>query len=114
MLFLYVFCSLFDFVDGLQNHLLPCPIKALTGIDCPGCGFQRSLICLLKGDFYQSWHFYPPTVPLILLFSCYGLVPKFNFDKPERVRKIMVLVVGNFVLLSYTIKMLAQYQLIHF
>ena len=27
-----------------------CPFKLLTGLDCPGCGFQRALRALLKGD----------------------------------------------------------------
>ncbi|MGY0039876.1 DUF2752 domain-containing protein [Pedobacter sp. NJ-S-72] len=25
----------------------------VTGYDCPGCGFQRSFLALLKGDFYH-------------------------------------------------------------
>jgi hypothetical protein len=27
-----------------------CPLKVLTGIDCPGCGVTRSIYSLLQGD----------------------------------------------------------------
>lgn len=27
-----------------------CPFKAMTGLDCPGCGMTRSLYALLHGD----------------------------------------------------------------
>jgi hypothetical protein len=29
---------------------LPCPVKALTGLDCPGCGGLRMTHALLHGD----------------------------------------------------------------
>ena len=50
-----------------NRFLLPCPFKHLTGIDCPGCGFQRSVLALLKGNWMESWHYYPATVPILLL-----------------------------------------------
>lgn len=30
---------------------LPCPIHALTGLDCPGCGVTRMLVSLSRGDW---------------------------------------------------------------
>lgn len=56
-------CSHLVFIQWLQHHLLTCPFKYLTGIDCPGCGFQRSLIALVQGNFHQSLALYPPTIP---------------------------------------------------
>jgi hypothetical protein len=43
----------------------PCPIKAVLGIPCPGCGMSRALVLLLKGQFTESvqWH---PFAPLFL------------------------------------------------
>lgn len=28
----------------------PCPVKALTGLDCPGCGSGRMVLALARGD----------------------------------------------------------------
>ena len=102
----YFFCSLINFIDWLQNHLLSCPFKALTGIDCPGCGFQRSLIAILQGDLSKSWALYPPTIPLLLLFTTAGLLYKFPIKNQAIVFKAMVIIVGNFVVLAYLYKML--------
>lgn len=29
---------------------IPCPIRLLTGLRCPGCGMTRMALCLLHGD----------------------------------------------------------------
>ncbi|RYU86148.1 DUF2752 domain-containing protein [Mucilaginibacter terrigena] len=65
MILFIEFCSRFSFIQWLQNHLIPCPFKQLTGLDCPGCGLQRSVIALLHGDIYQSFKYHPATILLI-------------------------------------------------
>ena len=46
--------------------MMPCFYKKFLGVECPGCGMQRSIIALLKGDFYESFMLYP-TLPLIII-----------------------------------------------
>ena len=53
----------------LENNNMACFYKKHFGIDCPGCGFQRSLIHLLKGDFAESFHMYPALLPTILMIG---------------------------------------------
>lgn len=50
---------------------LRCPFKALTGLDCPGCGSQRAFQALLKGDFAAAWGYNPAALlafPLAVFF----------------------------------------------
>ncbi|MFC3561701.1 DUF2752 domain-containing protein [Pedobacter jamesrossensis] len=101
VIFLPFFCSLINSFDWLQNHLIPCPFKYLTGIDCPGCGFQRSFIELIQGNFEKSWSIYPPTTPLIFLFITAAILYKFKIKSKAIVFKILVILVGNFVVLVY-------------
>ncbi|MBI3509914.1 MAG: DUF2752 domain-containing protein [Bacteroidetes bacterium] len=68
-------------LNWLQDHLIPCPIKSITGIDCPGCGFQRSLLFLLRGDLIESIKIYPALIPLLLTFIFLFLHLKFRFRK---------------------------------
>lgn len=40
------------------NGFFPaCPVKTLTGFDCPGCGSQRALHALLTGRVVDAWHY---------------------------------------------------------
>lgn len=42
--------------------LYKCPLKLLTGLDCPGCGLSRALLCLLRLDFQGALHYHPLSV----------------------------------------------------
>jgi len=92
-------------IGWLENHMLPCAYKQLFGIDCPVCGFQRSFIALLKGDWKESFFLYPPTVPILLTaaFLLFGLI--FRFKNYALIRKYMLLSVLAIVFVSYGIKM---------
>ncbi|MFI5139848.1 MAG: DUF2752 domain-containing protein [Sphingobacteriales bacterium] len=107
---LQLFCSRLVFINWLQNHLIPCPFKYLTGIDCPGCGFQRSVLALFQGDLHKSFTLYPPTIPLLLFFT-YGLADKYlKLDNSKNtLKKTLFVINGTIVLVSYSIKILHLY-----
>jgi len=105
ILLIKVFCSSVNLFSWLQNHLIPCPFKTLTGFDCPGCGFQRALILLVKGDFQQSWNVYPPTIPLLSIFLFATVSYIFPFKKRSAAINILAVITGNFVLFSYLYKL---------
>ena len=43
--------ALLLFVDPAESVWMPkCPVKLLTGLDCPGCGGQRAVHAMLQGD----------------------------------------------------------------
>jgi hypothetical protein len=103
---LQIFCSRLLFISQLQNYLLPCPFKYITGIDCPGCGFQRAVIALIQGQWRTSFMLYPPTIPLLLFFS-YGIADAFfKLDNNKgTLKKALFIPVATIVLISYGIKM---------
>lgn len=44
-------------VTLLPTELLPqCPIHAVTGLLCPGCGTQRAARAALAGDWSTAWN----------------------------------------------------------
>ncbi len=71
---------MFKLVSWLENHLMTCYYKQLSGFDCPGCGMQRSFLELLKGNLIKSFYLYPALLPVIytLLFTSAHLVFKFK------------------------------------
>jgi hypothetical protein len=52
-----------------DSWMLPCMSKQLLGMDCPGCGIQRSISHLLQGEFVNAFYMYPGIFPLIFLFG---------------------------------------------
>ena len=36
-----------------------CPIKAITGLECPGCGITRMFVALFHGNIYQAFRYNP-------------------------------------------------------
>ena len=53
----------------LDQNMLPCLYKKFLGVECPGCGMQRSIVSLLKGDFNESFAFYPPLLLVLSLIT---------------------------------------------
>nr|WP_317125266.1 DUF2752 domain-containing protein [Pedobacter schmidteae] len=103
---LYILSAWSFLLDQADNFFLPCPFKALTGIDCPGCGFQRSFLALLKGEWQESFHLYPATIPLLLTFMI--AIPANFFTKKDYslLIKILYLITGTVILMSYIFKMI--------
>ena len=57
---LAVVCVVYYHVDPSQCTLAPkCVVKLATGLDCPGCGFQRALHALLHGHFRKAIDYNP-------------------------------------------------------
>jgi len=104
-----IFCSLLDITNWLQNHLIPCPFKKLTGVDCPGCGFQRSLLALVKGNFRESIQLYPAAIPLLItaLFVLFAI--KLKMDNRHLIKKTLYITTGSIIMISYIIKIYSLY-----
>lgn len=92
-------------LSHVQDWLLPCPIKTIIGIDCPGCGFQRSLLALLQGHWHESYQVYPPTVPLLMLLLFLVVKNMFDFDRQHVVTKLFAVACGWFVIGVYLMKL---------
>jgi hypothetical protein len=92
--------------NWLKAYLLPCPFKYLTGIDCPGCGFQRSILALMQGDIQKSFNLYPPTVPLLLMAAWWLLDSLLKLDTQKHiVKKAFFISVSAIVIISYSVKL---------
>lgn len=52
--------------------MIPCLSKTLFGVECLGCGFQRSLLLLFKGDITGSFQMYPALFTSLLFLGLLG------------------------------------------
>lgn len=56
-----------DIMYGVIRNV-PCPIHALTGGYCPGCGGTRAVRFLLQGDVWNSFYYHP-----VVLYMAVGI-----------------------------------------
>ena len=61
--------------------------KSLFGIDCIGCGTQRSLLLILNGEFTKAFSQFPAIYTTLLLF---GLIGLHLIDKKRNYQKIII------------------------
>ncbi len=91
-------------LNWLENHLLPCPFKAVTGMDCPGCGLQRSFLALLQGNLHESFHLYPALLPVIFTFIFLFLHLKFRFVNGAKLLMVFYIFTASTIVVSYIFK----------
>ncbi len=84
--------------------LMPCPIKYVTGIDCPGCGFQRSILALLTGNFKESFLMYPATIPFAVSIFLASLSSFLKIPVDAKVLKAMYFITGGIIFINYLYK----------
>ena len=84
--------------------MIPCMNKKLFGIDCPGCGTQRSLALLLNGEFNAALLQFPAIYTTLLLFGFLGL---HFIDKSRDYHKIIIglaIINALIIIISYIYK----------
>ena len=89
----------------VENYMLPCFNKKLFGIDCLGCGMQRSLVYIAKGEFLEAFKMYPAIYTILLFF----ILVLYNFFskrkiKPKIIYSLAVLNI-SIIIISYIFKM---------
>ena len=89
---------------SLEKYMIPCLSKKLFGVECLGCGSQRALLLVLKGDFVAAFHMFPAIYTLLLFFVSLGfhfIDKKRNYNKPMIYLAILN---GIIMIISYYFK----------
>ena len=89
----------------LEKFMLPCLTKSIFGIDCPGCGLQRAVLLVAKGEFIAAYHMFPAiyTTLFLLIFLALHLL-----DKSRNYAQVVIgfaITNGAIMLISYIYKM---------
>jgi len=90
--------------------MLACPSKKFLHVDCPGCGLQRSVLYLLKGDLTQSLEMYPATIPIILTICFLILHLRFKFSAGATVLKYSHIFCAIIIMSSYIFKTINNFK----
>ncbi len=87
-----------------KEYMLPCLNKKLFGFECLGCGMQRALLNIVRGEFVEAFKMYPAIYTILLFFILIG----FNFFSKKKVNPKIIysLAVVNIciIIISYIFK----------
>lgn len=87
---------------------LPCPIRALTGIPCPGCGMSRAWLAFVRLDLAAAFRYHPLfwTVPLVVLLVLYD----GTLFTRKRHNDIMMYGLIALLLLCYVVRLIVFFR----
>ena len=88
----------------LEDYMLPCMWKKTFGIECMGCGIQRSIVLILNGEFVKAFYMYPAIYTLMLLFLTLIIHIKFQLKNGHKILLTLFLINISIIVISYFIK----------
>lgn len=96
-------CTAYYFIDPSLYILVPkCPIKLLTTLDCPGCGFQRALHAALHGHFIEAIH-YNLFLLLAIPLTCLWFINSFMIERTSnQVSRVKMVRLNRGIIYVYT------------
>ncbi|MBT8281502.1 MAG: DUF2752 domain-containing protein [Muriicola sp.] len=86
--------------------MLPCLSKQVLGIDCPGCGIQRSVLFLIQGDFLAAFKMYPAIYPILGLFGFLLLDQFFKIKFANKISITLMITSVLLILINFLIKLI--------
>lgn len=89
---------------GLEDYMLSCYWKKNFNVDCLGCGMQRSIAFIIKGDFVAAFYMYPAIYTLIIMFSFLLLHLKFQFKNGHKIILALFILNISIIVISFLIK----------
>ncbi len=91
-------------MKNIEEYMLPCLNKKLFGLDCMGCGMQRSIVLIFKGEFIQAFNMYPAIYTLLLLFIVISYNFFYNFKQSSRIILILSIINGLIIVFNFIFK----------
>lgn len=91
-------------IEFLEDNLLTCSWKQYLGQECMGCGMQRAIILLLKGDIIGSFKMYPALFTLLLMFIYLAFHLKYDYKKGHLILRYLFILNVIIILVNYLIK----------
>ena len=93
------------FIDWLEKHQATCFYKATLGVECPGCGIQRALIALLRGDVIESIKLYPALIPIIAMMILLLVHVFYNLKHGAKILLSLFIFNSAIIIISYICKL---------
>ena len=89
-----------------EDYMLPCLSKQILGMDCMGCGLQRSAVLLFQAEFIVAFKMYP-AIYTLFMFAIFLIMSMFiKFKHSEKIKIALVIANISIIVISYLIKLI--------
>ncbi len=85
--------------------MLECQIKKYIGVECPGCGAQRSFFHLIKGEIIESLMLFPALIPVLFTFLFLGIHLIFKFKNGAKILIYSFATSSGLMVINYIYKL---------
>jgi len=92
-------------LKGLEDYMIPCLNKKYLGFECMGCGLQRSVALIFKGQLADAFFMYPAVYTIIALFGFIIINHFKNFKLGNKIIIILALLNVVVIICSYLLKL---------
>jgi hypothetical protein len=99
-----------NWIDWIEQHLFTCPNKYFFGLDCPGCGMQRSLLEIFRGNVFDSILLYPGLIPMMFTMVMLIVHLRFKLNNGARLLQYSYITSASVVMVSFFIKQFFLHQ----
>ncbi len=88
--------------------MIPCFWKKYFEVECMGCGLQRSMHLLWKGELIDSIVLFPAGIPLLLtfIFLFYHLL--FKPKNGAKIITVLFIITATIMIVSFIFKIISQ------
>ena len=97
---------LHKFSEWIDAHAGTCLYKGYLGIQCPGCGMQRSFSALLRGEVKESLILFPALIPLIITLFFLILHIRFSFKYGAKILLFLYITNTFIIAIHYIIQII--------
>lgn len=89
---------------SFEDFMLPCLNKKFFGIECMGCGMQRSIVLVFQGKFEEAFFMYPAIYSLMVLSGIITFTLFKNFKNSGKIITILAILNGIIILTNFIFK----------
>lgn len=89
---------------SIEDFMLPCLNKKFFGIECMGCGMQRSILLVFQGKFEDAFFMYPAIYSLMALMGVIVFSLFKNFKNSNKIITILAILNGVIILTNFILK----------
>lgn len=92
--------------SSIEDFMLPCLNKKLFGMECPGCGLQRSFVLLSQGEFVAAFKMYPAIYPLLTFIIFLGLSIFVSFKNLDKIKMYLAILTIATIIINFIVKLI--------